>query len=320
MKEKIRLLIEEAGCDEGQAELALEAVQYDLQKAIRNIGSLLRDFVVVKGKFCQTNNNLFGLFIVIVNIRTYKVVRIHTVITYNPIVFETDLHMQWVIFEKQIFAYRLQDGSLRPVSQEIEQFFYESFAQADSHLLYAAFQEARTEDIIRTFTSLIQDHLSAIYRTAESEAEQYIKLLIDREEVNLTQFRHLEQVMEDNIQPPEHDHNENNFNGLKLKVCLKKDQDGLPACELTEGVVVYSQIVDERDIAQYLGRLMGGRSGSELIHVPSSVISVRLEDNEVEIQTELAPNIIGSAKIPSDMKLKVIYYEDDEWGQKIFPW
>lgn len=320
MKEKIRLLIEEAGCDEGQAELALEAVQYDVEKAIRNIGSLLRDFVIVKGKFYQSNDNLFGLFIVIVNIRINKVVRIHTVISYNPVIFESDLAVKWVIFEKQIFAHRLQDGSLRHMSLEIEQFFYDSFTQQD---MYAAFKEDRISDIIKTFTTLIQNHLSSIYRASQETGQntrEDIRLFIEREEVSLTQFRHLENVLENNIRPPQPKDAENSLNGLRLTVSLKSDQDGIHAGELAEGAVVYSRIIDERDIAQYLGRLMGGKSGSELVHLPSSVIGVNIDNNQVEIQTELAPNIIGSVKIPQDMKLKVMYYDDEEWWRRIFPW
>ena len=42
VQDKIHLLMEETGCDPGEAELALASAGYDLEKAVRTIARLLR--------------------------------------------------------------------------------------------------------------------------------------------------------------------------------------------------------------------------------------------------------------------------------------
>lgn len=323
MKEKIRVLIEEAGCDEGQAELALEAVQDDLEKAIRNFGTLLRDFVVIKGRFCKPSYNLFGLIIAIVNVRTRHMIRLHTVISYNPVIYETDLNSTWVAFEKQIFAHRLQDGAVQHVSQGIEQEFDNYLKQAESLTFYETIKEGGIDKIKQIFIEQIKKYLSK-ERLPSSDAQQEflddIHLVIEREELNLTQFRLLEDIS-DKIKPAISENLERDGIGqLYLNISFILEQGGVRAGDLIEGAVVQSLITDNRDIAQYLSRLMGGRIGNEIVPLPSSITSVSVKEKIVEIQTWLAPNIIGTAKLSQDTQIKVLYYIEDEWWHRIYPW
>lgn len=65
---------------------------------------------------------------------------------------------------------------------------------------------------------------------------------------------------------------------------------------------------------------MGGRIGNEIIPLPSSITRVSVQEKIVEIQTWLAPNIIGMAKLSQDTNIKVLYYIEDEWWHRIYPW
>ncbi len=75
MDEKILILMEETSCEQAEAELALELANYDLEKAIRTIRSILRNIIVIKGKFIIAENNLYGLFIMILNKRSETAIR-----------------------------------------------------------------------------------------------------------------------------------------------------------------------------------------------------------------------------------------------------
>ena len=321
MKEKIRMLIEEANCDEGQAELALEAVQYDLEKAIRNIGALLRDFVVIKGKFYHPRFSMFGLIIVIANIKLRQMVRLHTVVSYNPVIYETDLSMKWITFEKQLFAHRLQDGAVRHLSQEIEQSFGAFLTKTESSSLFTIFNEGNTAEIRRIFSEQLKKHFhhEKITETNGSVPDDII-ISFEREELSLTQFRHLEEdIYAKKSSFPAGDEG-HGFEPLYLTVSLTLSPGGVRVSDLIEGAVVQSIIIDERDIAQYLGKLMGGRSGNQFVPLPSSISQVKTGSSFVEVQTWLAPNIIGIARLPHNTMVKVIYYADKGWWQRIFPW
>jgi hypothetical protein len=82
--DKIRLLMEEASCDRAEAELAMSLAGFDLEKAIRTIGTLLRHIVVVKGKFVDATQNLYGLLILIADTRRDQFIRVRAVVSYNP--------------------------------------------------------------------------------------------------------------------------------------------------------------------------------------------------------------------------------------------
>jgi hypothetical protein len=317
MKDKIRLLIEEAGIDEGQAELALEAVQYDVEKAIRNIGSLLRDFVVVKGKVHDPDMHVFG------NIRTQHVVRLHTVMSYNPAIYETELRLNWFNFEKQIFTHRLQDGALQQLSQGIEHVLYHCFAGDNAGRLYTALREAQNDFIIAEFVTRIHSHVGAVYGSSSGLADPgvHLGMSIEREELNVTQYKQLEDEAGQSPPPAFQQTSEDTMSGmLSLAVTLVEDIDGIPVKELVEGVVVQSLIMDERDIANYLGRLMGGKSGSSIIPLSSPITKITIEDSIATIYTKLAPQVYGIAAIPSITKVKALYHEREGWWKRIFPW
>src|ERR1041384_2732283 len=111
IQDKIHLLMEETGCDQGEAELAMTSAGYDLEKAIRTIGVLLRNIVVVKGKFLLPGKNLYGLIILIADTKRQSLFRIRAVVSYNPALYETPLETDWYDFEKGLYAFRLWEGA-----------------------------------------------------------------------------------------------------------------------------------------------------------------------------------------------------------------
>src|SRR5438105_117543 len=111
MDDKIRLLMEETGCDRGEAELALTVVGYDLERAISTIPSLLRHIVVLKAKFHVPTANLYGLFLIIADTKRKKLFRVKAVASYNPSLYETDITQDWYDFERKLYGFRLLEGA-----------------------------------------------------------------------------------------------------------------------------------------------------------------------------------------------------------------
>jgi len=68
IQDKIALLMEETGCERGEAELALEMCGYQVEEAVKAIGRLLRNIVVLKAKFLHSEQSQYGLFLVVLNL------------------------------------------------------------------------------------------------------------------------------------------------------------------------------------------------------------------------------------------------------------
>ena len=114
--DNIALLMAETGCDQAEAELALEMCGYEVELAVKAIPRLLKNIVVLKGKFIAPELNQFGLLLVILNIKTRKLVRSRAVLSYNPAVYAVSLDRDWFEFEKHLYGCRLWEGSLQTES------------------------------------------------------------------------------------------------------------------------------------------------------------------------------------------------------------
>jgi hypothetical protein len=138
------------------------------------------------------------------------------------------------------------------------------------------------------------------------------------EELNLSQFRHLSEIDQpasERIAGPAPEAGK-----VWLKAGVMADDCGKPASELVEGEVILSVITDSRDIAFYLGHLIGGRHGEEAVPMPAMVHKVIAHDDETEIQLYYAPGVLGVAMVSPGLKVKVIEMKTKPWWKKIMPW
>lgn len=296
---KVRLLMEETGCEQGEAELALELAGNDLEKAIRTIESILRHIYAFKGRFSFAQKNLYGLLLVVINTKTGEVLRLHSVVSYNPSVFENSLSMDWYAFEKAIFSYRLDEGSLPDFTQENDQ-------------KLRAYLSAQKELLVSGNIKGINGMLAAFFETDSAAAN------IEFEELNLAQFRQLPGAGTESLARQAGVRQESGF--VHLQVDFLEDENGTDALKLTEGEVVLSRITDSRDIAHYLAHLIGGKREGEMIPLPSSVRKVVSGEDGCEIQVYLAPGVVGVSKLNGEHRIKVIEMRSDPWWKKIIPW
>ncbi|MHB9155881.1 MAG: UBA domain-containing protein [Endomicrobiales bacterium] len=299
MQEKVRLLMEETGCEQGEAELALELAGNDLEKAIKTIGNLLRHITVLKGKFSFPSRNLYGLLLIVINTKTQEILRLSTVVSYNPALFENSPEMDWYTFEKLVFTYRLDGGSLPDFTQDIEQ-------KLQSYLL------AQKDVLVKCNTS----DISVLLRDFFSPDTVTITLIA--EELNLAQFRQLPDT-----HSPESEKvitNDSEPGTVWLQVEVVEDKSGTEVHRLIEGDVVLSQITDTRDIAHYLAHLIGGRKEGDMVPLPAVVRKISAQAEESEVQLYYAPGIVGIASVKNDLKIKVLETRTQPWWKKIMLW
>ncbi|MBI2788073.1 MAG: hypothetical protein HYX59_05265 [Elusimicrobia bacterium] len=313
MKDKIELLMDETGCDRGEAELALEMCGYEVEEAVRQIPRLLNDICAVKGKFVRPAQNQHGLFLVVLNLKNRKVLRSRAVMSYDPAVCAVELDEDWFAFEKHLYGCRLWDGSLPAESLEVEQALAAHFRAAEP-AVFDRLRAATAEDVTAEMSALLRGHFR----------DQSLSVRAKKDILDLGQFQSLRKVpapaarrgKPESGVPPEEDL-------LILKIALEEDPGGLPAAELRAGDMVFARIVDGRDIAQYLARLFGGLTSSGPVPIEVPVEAIESSPAGTMARVRFAVGVAGDAVVTGDKLLKAARgaahgRADGSWWRRFF--
>lgn len=306
MQDKIALLMEETGCDRGEAELALEISGFQVEEAVKAIARLLRNIVVLRGKFVHAGDDQFGLFQLVGNLRTGGLLRSRAVLSFNPAVYNAGLDRDWFEFEKQLYGCRLWEGSLQGESLEIEQSLGQHFRQpAAAERLGKADEEALSKEVSGVLAALFKAPVR--------------KLSVKREILDLKQFQSLN---------PDHDRaakaraasKRSTDELLVLKVTLEESADGVAAQELRAGDLVAAGIVDKRDIAQYLSKLFGGYSEKGPVPILVPVEALESSAQGLLARVRFSVGVCGDAVVARDTKVRVVRYPSAEAGSETTSW
>lgn len=299
MKDKIQLVIEETGCDEEQAKLILESTHNDVSKAIRIIDSLLKNIVAIKGKFKCESKNIYGLFLLITDIRQKTLVRVGALVTYNPAVYESDLGIHWHDFEKQLYALRLGEGSIQDLTQNLQHCFQTRLTGDENKSFYQYLRNLETreiETILLSEIKMVTDDQEVAFNTS-------------LEQLNLAQFKELRKEAEggDDFGEPyyEKEKEKDSTITLKIELVLNSSQ-GVVSKNLRKGDLILAKIVDLRDIAQYLSKLLGGKQQDEIIPLAVPVDNVEIKEGRVIVKTRFSPGIMGKDVLALEDKVEVI--------------
>jgi RNAse (barnase) inhibitor barstar len=274
----------------------LEIANYDVNKAIHVIGSLSKTIVVIKSKFIVNQTNLYGLLFIIFDLRAKKPFRLRSIISYNPAIFETDLNLHWHEFEKKLYAYRLREGVVPELTQRLENYLEERLKIDKTRDIYSLLsQKGETED--REIEKIFFSFLGEWFRGSD------LQIVLKREELDLTQFRHIhfDDKEHENVKgmghvPP--------GNVVTLQIELVRSEEGKRSENLTSGDIVYASVVDNRDIAQYLAHLLGAKVKEEIVPLPTLVEFVERRGDRVFVSTRFSRGIIGEVLLPFGEKVK----------------
>jgi hypothetical protein len=300
--------MEETGCDQGQAELAMSSAGYDLEKAIRTIGTLLRNIVVVKAKFVAPQRNVYGLVILIGDIKRRTLLRIRAVVSYNPAIFEEPLDGDWYDFERSLYAYRLWEGTLQQVTQDLERDLLERLEKDED--LYDDLKEGRAERLREKFGRFLSAHFPGVD-----------ELRLATQEVNLEQFRRIRVRDDEATAAPRVERPSDGSSGenLLLQVDLEQHSDGTPAREVRAGDSVHVLLTDGRDIARYLAKLLGGMSKRGVTPLVLPVEEIRQDGDTVHFRVRLSGAIVGVAEVSGASLLRVQKRASMSWWRRLVP-
>ncbi|MBI4346812.1 MAG: hypothetical protein HY553_08145 [Elusimicrobia bacterium] len=305
MRDKIDLLMQETGCEQGEAELALELCGYEVEKAVAAIPRLFQNIGVLKAKFHEPAESLYGLMLVILNLRDQSLLRARFVVSYNPAVYATSLEQGWFDFEKYLYACRLWDGSLQSLSQELEQLAGAFFASPEAAPFYSESADASLESGVAGLRAALGRRFS----------REGLRLVARRDVLDMGQFQQLGTASRPSRPRPRR----HALGGsLILRIALEPQADGLPAGELRAGDLVYVTITDHRDIAQYLARLFGPSDAPGTLLVPVEAVETGPK-GEVGVRVRFSLGVCGDVNLPPDIRLKVVRRNTPRpWWKKLF--
>lgn len=315
LPDKIQLLMEEASCDRAEAELAMSLVGFDLEKAIRTIGTLLRHIVVVKGKFVETTQSLHGLLILIADTRREHFIRARAVVSCNPALYETVLEQHWFEFERCIYAARLGEGALQHVSQDLERSYVDRL-------------EARRADFFSALKSSDERDLSGVLNDGLFGSFHHgVQSHFIPEVIDWNQFRRFPLKGDDRAlaeaPPPEGDiakesrpHSANET--LRIHLALVADEGGTPLSEVREGDQLSVLLSDSRDIAHYLAKLLGALNENGPHPFEAPVETIQKERGRVRLYVRLSAGILGVAEAPEGFLVRRTPRETNRWWQRLW--
>jgi len=313
MNDKIELLMEETGCDRGEAELALEMCGYEVEEAVRQIPRLLNDICALKGKFLRHAENQHGLFLVVLNLKSRKVLRARAVMSYDPAVCSIELDEDWFAFEKHLYGCRLWDGSLPAESLEVEQRLAAHFRAAEPGV-FDRLRAAGPDESAAEAAAPLRAHFR----------DQSLSVRLKKDILDLGQFQSLRKVPAPSAKRGKPESGVPLGEDLLiLKITLEEDPEGVPAAELRAGDMVFARIVDGRDIAQYLARLFGGLTSSGPVPIEAPVEAIESSPAGTFARVRFAVGVAGDAVVSGDRLLKAARGAahargDGSWWRRFF--
>ncbi|NIM02782.1 hypothetical protein GTN66_01320 [bacterium] len=302
MRENVKILMEETGCDEGQAELALHSTGDNLEKAIKSIDLLLKYIVVIKGKFICSQTNVYGQFIVISHLNQKRVVRLSAIVTYDPGIYEGALDCKWRDFEKRLYADRLSEGCAHELIQKLEQNLNWQIASDYRKSFFQNLKDRNYEEITAILQSIV----------GKSLEDSQLKVEMNVEELNLNQFKFPQEstiLSEGEVKPYLNETQEpvSRKEGaivLKTELVTDTSSSSVEIEKLKKNDLILVKILDSRDIAKYLSRLLGGCKGEEVVPLSTIVEEVRTEGERWAVRTRFSPGILGETLVEKKTKVR----------------
>ncbi len=297
--EKIKALMNDTGCEESEAKMALEFMGGNFNKAIAYVGMLLKFITAYKAKINIKNENIFGLIHIITNNRNLDLLRFSTVMSYNPVIYEQDIKVDWFSFEKEIYSYRLLNGVIENYTKTIDIKLREfvSGNLKDNKIL-----------TIQDVKNTIETFFSGNDITVEIVAQ----------ELTLREYRKLPDYFPEEF--PKETVSGEYSSAIELETVIFEDSAGKKIEDLCNGDKVLAKITDSRDIAHYIGHLIGAKKEQNMIPMPAEVLNIEKKDNDYLVKLKYADLIFGVSHIEHGRVLKILDTRDTmTWNSKLLP-
>jgi hypothetical protein len=300
----IDILIEETGCSREEAKEGLTAAGGNIALAIKEISGRVKPIRVIKGRFKAVEVNIYGLIFIICNMRTQRVLRFASVAGCNPTIYEIDPSTQWFDFEKELYAQRLKDGSLRVITQRIEHSVLLDIQEEEQDRFYRTCRDNQ----IPLIRDIIKKRIEGVIKY-DTGKDYNVSCEVESQRLNLRQFRYLTDTDKVNGEFKLHMEEEKNYSSLialDMDLVRSGKNPTIKAENIEVGHMVNTMINDERDIGFYLANLLGGREGDDIIPLSATVEDIKDTPEGIDIIVRYGPGIVGRTVLSPKEKVDII--------------
>ena len=302
--------MQETGCDHDLASMLLKFTDGDLDGARRIFKSVPKDIFVIKAKFVTAVSEACGAFLFCFDEKENKITRFIFVISDNKDIGKLDLTKGWRDFEEELYTYlkRTVIDNLR-VEQLEKSIQSKEFAKKIGSALKSGKPLKR-----ETVQNLLIGQLYNIFPDSNIAVKFYIETT-DAFELNKAyrekgeEAEEVEEV-ENKEKREEAEGKKHPLRGKDQSLIVLKIEPLLSPVKGTElrfleyGDEIQVRITDNREIADYLSELLGGKVQGERVVVITRVIEVQeLDEGYVSVLTQFGPGILGLFRALGDVKI-----------------
>jgi len=306
-EELIIKLINDTGCDRKLASLLLRFTGGDVEGASRIIRAVPKDIFALKVKFITQITGYYGAFFFCFDSKEKALKRFISVVTDETEIGKINISIPWRDFEEELYDYarnKKVDGL------KIEQLKYR-FLEKEFPFTLSKILKSEKPLNREALNNIIVDELYNVFADTNIAVKFDIEMT-DAFELNKGQgdviLEEGKELSPDELEKEQAEKIKDTIEDRSL-VVLKVDPvlspvSGRAIREFEFGDEIQVRITDERDIADYLAELLGGKVDSIRIPVFTKIIEVRpLEGGDVGVLTQFGPGIMGMFKVPEDVKV-----------------
>lgn len=100
---------------------------------------------------------------------------------------------------------------------------------------------------------------------------------------------------------------------LETELVLENSLRGILPHKLQKGDLVLAKIVDTRDIAHYLSRLLGGRKDNKVIPLTVTIEKIETKEEQILVYTRFSPRVMGLTYLSFQDRVKLVKKAKKKW-------
>ncbi len=325
MDSNVKELIYSSGADEKLSSLLIEFTGGDVEGAKKIIEAMPKDYIAVKVRYMAHKAHCYGVLLLVVDLKHQSIENISLVANNNKAASQIDNTLKYSKFKEKITDYIRKTGNdMDTMSRLREAINVEDF----SGMMFSKFKDNKfdKEQLKVVFSELFSRVLADQNCAVKIETEEVDIFSVHKSDnsynVNKSQRLLDNEKEEDQNESQKARKEEVQIRNISL-VILKIEPVvapvmGVPALDLQPGDDILVKIIDEREIGDYLTKLLGGKENGELVPIHAAIkeISKKEDIESLMIIVEFGPGIAGKMFISPEIKVEVSGLSEEKKGER----
>ncbi|NMC67092.1 MAG: hypothetical protein GYA61_02595 [Spirochaetales bacterium] len=305
-KSSLQQLIEETGIDPKLAKSLLIFTGGDVEGAKKIISSFEKNIGCLVVKFSLNSIKAYGLIILLINLHQNKLEKMYMTVSDNPQLMSVDL-LKDTNEIKQLIRVTEITSDFNYIIKAIEDKLNNvKYLEKLYPILKSTNQEHLSEAIINFFSSLLNEITTEVNIIIKHRYTQ-----IDPFEMGKIIAEAAEEVSEESQNTENNQEKKESFSNNQLSFIelecepIYSPIKGIDVGILQEGDFLKVRISDDREIAQYLSKLLINIEEQSSDMINAKIISKEnLYENLVKFIVEFGPGILGKVICGTDVKIE----------------